>query len=340
MKTSKENNQPTGSRHKASKKPKGKEPVSKRHKVWTAAKIALYIFMWFIAWGAIAFSMAVVLIMVVVLGLVTSDGTITPRQANNSVLAVILIIGTLFLGIVWLMRKAKSLSYRTSRYVLLVCTVIGLLIGVPASLLGVWKPESGSSANNSTTTIKEKESTVKRYQYMVCTDLSYRHYTDEQMKNPNVGFTDGGKDYCAENGQGKMLKLVETRSEADKIRQDGQNSARAEYIPDASTSTLSQSKDKETCRTDYTYHGYKREPSDALAIGEYKVKQQGVDGKRVVCRNSNGDITSDKVIQKPIDEIEVYGTAIPPRNDYPGSKQCPAGTELYHLPNSTYYGCR
>ena len=136
----------------------------------------------------------------------------TAQEVNNAVMAVIIIIGALFLGIVWLMRKAKSLFYRTSRYVLLVCTVIGLLAGIPMSLLGVWQPDVDSS--NSTTSIDSKKPELKRYQYILCTDGSPQHYTDEQMKDPSTGFVDGSKDYCKERGHGKMLQLTNSLDEA------------------------------------------------------------------------------------------------------------------------------
>lgn len=47
----------------------------------------------------------------------------------------------------------------------------------------------------------------KKYQYMHCSDGSYRYYTDEQFKNVYTGFTHKSIDYCAENNQGAMSHL-------------------------------------------------------------------------------------------------------------------------------------
>ena len=310
-------------------------PVSKRRRPLTVFKIIFYSFIWLMAWSAIAFGMAVVLIMAIVFS-IAPDGVMTPREANNSVLAVILIIGALFLGTVWLMRKAKSLSYRTSRYVLLVCTVIGLLAGVPMSLLGVWQPDV--SPSDSATSINEKKPALKRYQYMLCTDGSYRMYTDEQMKDPNTGFTSESEDYCKKNKQGKMLRLTNSPEDA---KANGQKSTTSQqYVPIQKHSEVKSSKDKTTCRSEYIFHDYINKGSDDMATGESKVTQEGVDGERVICRDRNGNITKDEVVKKPVDEIYVYGTAIPPRNDYPGSMTCPEGQTRYHLPNSTFYSCR
>lgn len=49
---------------------------------------------------------------------------------------------------------------------------------------------------------------TKRWQYMYCSDGSYRYYTDEQFQNKNIGFTNKGPDYCAENGQGQKTELA------------------------------------------------------------------------------------------------------------------------------------
>lgn len=117
-----------------------KEISSEQHRAIKMLKVILYSIVWLIAWSVLALGMAVALIMVVVYS-IAADGVMTARDANNAVLAVILIVGVIFLGVVWLLRKRKSLFIRTSRMVLLVCTIIGLLVGVPASLLGVWQPE-------------------------------------------------------------------------------------------------------------------------------------------------------------------------------------------------------
>lgn len=274
-------------------------PVSKRRRLLTVFKIIFYSFIWLMAWSAIAFGMAVVLIMSVVFS-IAPDGVITPQQANNSVLAVILIVGALFLVTVWLMRKAKSLFYRTSRYVLLVCTVIGLLAGIPMSLLGVWQPDVDSS--NSAATIDEKKPKLERYQYMLCSDGSYRMYTDEQMKTPGVGFTDESQDNCEENEQGKMLQLTNSLEEAKANSQKPAATQQAPLYP------VKQSQRSEPSCFDYViYYDYKKIDSDEYTVGRGKTIQDGVNGEGVRCYE-NGNVISDKVVKEPINHVYISGT--------------------------------
>lgn len=48
---------------------------------------------------------------------------------------------------------------------------------------------------------------TRRWQYMHCSDGSYRYFTDDQMKNQQVGFTSKSPDYCAQHSQGKKMSL-------------------------------------------------------------------------------------------------------------------------------------
>lgn len=51
---------------------------------------------------------------------------------------------------------------------------------------------------------------IKKYQYVWCSNGSYRYYTDEQFKGIYTGFTSESADVCAENGQGKMLRVADS----------------------------------------------------------------------------------------------------------------------------------
>lgn len=51
---------------------------------------------------------------------------------------------------------------------------------------------------------------TRKWQYMVCSDGSWRYYTDEQFKDKNVGFTHASEDSCAKNGQGVAVALADT----------------------------------------------------------------------------------------------------------------------------------
>lgn len=41
----------------------------------------------------------------------------------------------------------------------------------------------------------------RKYQYMLCSNGSYRYYNDEQFKDPNTGFTSKSEDNCKTNNQ-------------------------------------------------------------------------------------------------------------------------------------------
>jgi len=49
----------------------------------------------------------------------------------------------------------------------------------------------------------------RRYQYMYCSDGSYRYYTAEQFKDPSVGFTHQSEDNCAKNGNGTQTTIAD-----------------------------------------------------------------------------------------------------------------------------------
>lgn len=226
----------------------------------------------------------------------------------------------------------------------IVTTVLTILICIPVGILSFVPLMQAMFDENNLATEQQRQasaahSDLKRYQYMLCTDGSYRSYTDEQMKDPNTGLTSESEDYCKKNGQGKMLRLTNSLEEA---KANGQKSTTSQqYIPTQKHSDVQSSRDKTTCRSEYIFHDYINKSSDDMATGESKVTQEGVDGERVICRDRNGNITKDEVVKKPVDEIYVYGTAIPPRNDYPGSNSHSCGYYAsLGLANSTYAaGC-
>lgn len=47
-----------------------------------------------------------------------------------------------------------------------------------------------------------------KYQYMYCSDGSYRYYTDEQFTNPSTGFTSKSEDACSKNGNGFKTRIA------------------------------------------------------------------------------------------------------------------------------------
>lgn len=62
---------------------------------------------------------------------------------------------------------------------------------------------------------------TRKWQYMICSDGSYRYYTDEQFQNPKVGFTHSSEDDCAKNSQGTMIGLADTPPSASAYTRDG-----------------------------------------------------------------------------------------------------------------------
>jgi hypothetical protein len=55
---------------------------------------------------------------------------------------------------------------------------------------------------------QEVQKGTLKYQYMWCSNGTYRYYTNEQFANPQTGFTNSSPDYCRESGQGYKEKLA------------------------------------------------------------------------------------------------------------------------------------
>lgn len=85
---------------------------------------------------------------------------------------------------------------------------------------------------SSEVTKKPKDEVVtmggKKYQYMYCSNGSYRYYTDDQFKSIDTGFTHKSEDYCSKNNQGTMTYLADAPP--------GTNNAVKVYISPALTS--------------------------------------------------------------------------------------------------------
>lgn len=85
------------------------------------------------------------------------------------------------------------------------------------SLQSLWGRVFGQSPmrQEETTSIVSKPSFNKivaegtvRYQYMLCSDGSYRYFTDEKFKDVKVGFTSKSQDDCAANNKGRKVSLT------------------------------------------------------------------------------------------------------------------------------------
>lgn len=75
---------------------------------------------------------------------------------------------------------------------------------------------------------------TKKWQYMICSDGSWRYYTDEQFKDKNVGFTHASEDDCANNNQGVAVALVDTPpspdSTATPYSRNGESGLTEDYV--------------------------------------------------------------------------------------------------------------
>lgn len=88
----------------------------------------------------------------------------------------------------------------------------------------------------------------RRYQYMYCSNGSYRYYTAEQFKDPNVGFTHQTPDLCAQNGAGTQTTIADVPP-AEKVIQQVPTYYSAPYRSYTTTCNSSYFSSSVTCRT-------------------------------------------------------------------------------------------
>ncbi len=86
----------------------------------------------------------------------------------------------------------------------------------------------------------------RRYQYMYCSDGSYRYYTAEQFKDPQVGFTHQSPDGCAQNGSGTQTTIADAPPPEKIVQQVPTYRAPSSYITTCNSYSFSNSV---TCRT-------------------------------------------------------------------------------------------
>ena len=86
---------------------------------------------------------------------------------------------------------------------------------------------------------------TKKYQYMHCSDGTYKYYSNDQFKEPLTGFTHSSPDACAEKGNGHMTALSDVAPQ----QQTTNTVYRPTYAPTYTSPTH--------CYTQYnTYGGY------------------------------------------------------------------------------------
>lgn len=83
-----------------------------------------------------------------------------------------------------------------------------------------------------------KTGTLK-YQYMYCSNGTYRFFSDEQFKAPNTGFTSKSPDFCAQNNAGTKTKLASSAPGAANSNKSSSSSTVNNYpIPSCTTRTI------------------------------------------------------------------------------------------------------
>lgn len=107
--------------------------------------------------------------------------------------------------------ESKTLSEGSNgSYTVMTVSTGSILARVMDHLFGVGIVQEKEVSRTTTKEAQDKVVLVgkRRYQYMYCSDSSYRYYTDEQLKDESVGFTSKSEDYCKKNNQGVKVQLA------------------------------------------------------------------------------------------------------------------------------------
>lgn len=147
---------------------------------------------------------------------------------------------------------------------------------------------------------------TRKWQYMMCSNGSYRYYTDEQFKDSRTGFTNKSPDECAKNNQGNKISLADSPS-------GGVNRVRPAYTPP-------------NCRVIDIPYGVVYKEASWLNVGESQSSFGGVNGWQYICSDGSSGYTIS-----PIDKIVYRGTRqnaaspyVPatPTRDYAAKDRC------------------
>jgi hypothetical protein len=148
---------------------------------------------------------------------------------------------------------------------------------------------------------------TKKWQYMICSDGSSRYYTDEQFKDPKIGFTSKSEDYCAKNGQGKKVSLSDAPSGKS-------NTSKPTYVPSG-------------CSVIYIPYKTVYQEADWINVGEIR-EGYGYNGYKIICRDGSYMTTypaTDKIVYrgtKPKQETVSANETIIPGPDSAAKQKC------------------
>lgn len=128
---------------------------------------------------------------------------------------------------------------------------------------------------------------TKKYQYMWCSNGSYRYYTNSQFSSPDVGFTHESPDDCAKNNEGKETQLANSPP-ATKPANPSSNliNTTTPTIPDCTTTSIP--------------YGIDYQNASWLPTGQTQT-EPGLDGTYFSCLGTT---------VQPINEIIYTGTGI------------------------------
>lgn len=140
---------------------------------------------------------------------------------------------------------------------------------------------------------------IRKWQYMMCSDGSYMHYTDKQFKDKDTGYTSKSADNCKKNNHGVKIGLADSASGAN-------NSVKPKNVPNGC------SMKSIPYRTVY-------KSADWLNVGETSGGYSGVDGFEFTCRDGSRNSRFE-----PIDGVIYRGTK--KSNNYDTSDPSPKAT--------------
>lgn len=167
---------------------------------------------------------------------------------------------------------------------------------VRTNLIGMIFASSGSKEEVASKTITAPVKEIvtqgtKRYQYMLCSDGSYRYFNDDQFKDPNTGFTSKSEDHCAKNGNGAKVSLVDNMGGG--VRQIASPSPNINHPPLSSGCE----------RTNIVKYKTEYRDDPYLAKGVQETAVRGYDGYTHTCPSSGY-----RNVVAPMDAIVNVGT--------------------------------
>lgn len=232
----------------------GEHPATNQRNA-SIGKVILYTLIWILLWIIVA-SILLILISVLTFNVLFSSQISNLKDISNRLFVIVLLLAFSLSTVVFLLWKRKSLFWRTARNTLLVCTLCGLLVGIPLSSVSEWgaftdklqsediqQPPTTKAApiplkekpSSNKETTRTSQSSEKQNQRSSSTasqtgcdyfnDVPYRTVTktDSNMKSGEtrtIGGYNGWRTVCKDRN-GKIISDKQTSSPTDKIIYQG-----------------------------------------------------------------------------------------------------------------------